>query len=537
VDWRGWAIPLAIVALAATLRLWAIKHDTSNPFYDAAVRSMGLSWHNFFFGALDPSGALAIDKPPVDLWLQVAATKLLGYNRTALALPEALGGIATVALLYAAIARACGRLAGGLSALAFAVLPIAVLTARSDTMDSAMSALLAAALWAAVVALQRRRGRWVLASAALVALAFNVKLLQALIPLPALALMWWAAARPARRAALASATAAVLVAVAMAWAFAASLTPLSARPFPMGSHTGSIYRAMFVYNGIERLTGATHELAPYGFASPAGPLRLLGSAQPHYARLIGLGLLAAVALGILAVALWLRDGRRDLWPLAPASGRDERTVRWLAIALAVWLATAYLLFSFMGHLQPRYLEAMSPAVAATFGMASAYLLARAGARLSPRARVPALAAAAALLLAVPAKTSIKLIEARTSDANPTGSGSQYGAYLRAYRDGARYAVASTNPLAAVGLIAQDGLPVLFLRTVDGVRVSVAQLSRLVREGAVRYAIVVHPCWPIGDRSDVQSAGRHCTPTTAWSMRNSTPVRPGLYRYLPAARLR
>jgi 4-amino-4-deoxy-L-arabinose transferase-like glycosyltransferase len=533
LDWPRWTIPLAIVVLAASLRLWAIGHDVANPYYDAAVRSMGLSWHNFFFGAIDPSGALGIDKPPLDLWLQVASTKLLGYNRTALALPEALGGIAAVALLYAAIARACGRLAGSLAALALAVLPVAVLTARSDTMDSVMATLLIAAAWAAVSAVERRRAGLALLSAALVGLAFNVKLLQALVPLPALALLWWAALRPAdgklisRRARLLGACAAVLVLVAMAWAAIASLTPLSERPFPQGSHTGSIYRAIFVFNGIERLTGKAHELSPYGFASPAGPLRLFSAGQPHYARLIGLGLLVSVVLAALALALWCRDPKRRMWPLAPAPGRDERTVRWLAVALAAWLGTDYLLFSFMGHLQPRYLEALSPAVAAVFGIAGAFLAARVGARLPLRARAPALALALAVVLAAPAEASIDLIEARTSDANPTGSGGQYSAYLRTHRGGARYEVASTNPLAVMGLIVDDGAPVLFLRTVDGVRVSVAQLRRLVRAGAVRYAIVPHPC----------SSGRHCTPTTAWTVRNSTRVLAGLYRYLPPGRLR
>ena len=151
---RSFALLLGIVLVAAVLRLWSIELQALNPFYDAAVRSMGLSWHNFFFGALDPSGKLAIDKPPVDLWLQVS-TKLLGFNRDALALPEALGGIAAVALLYAAVTRACGRVAGGIAALALAVLPIAVLTSRSDTMDSVMSALTIAALWSAIVAVQR----------------------------------------------------------------------------------------------------------------------------------------------------------------------------------------------------------------------------------------------------------------------------------------------------------------------------------------------------------------------------------------------
>jgi 4-amino-4-deoxy-L-arabinose transferase-like glycosyltransferase len=530
VDLRASAVPLTIVALAALLRLWAIQHDAQNPFYDAAVRSMGLSWHNFFFGALDPSGRLAIDKPPIDLWLQVASTKLLGFNRTALALPEALGGIAAVALLYAAVTRACGRLAGGFAALALAVLPIAVLTSRSDTMDSMMSALLIAALWSSIVAVQTRQARWVLLSAALVGVAFDVKLTQALVPLPALALMWWAAARPRRRIALGATAAAVFVTVALAWIFAASLTPLGERPFPMGSHTGSIYRAVFVFNGLERLTGAAREVTPYGFSSPPGFGRMLSSGQPHYASLIGLELVAALVLLIAAGVLWLlarpRTGYRERPPselAAEPATPGQRTVRRLTVTLLVWLATGYLLFSFMGHLQPRYLEAVSPAVAAALGIATAYVLARAAGK--PRLRVALLAVVSFALLAGPAEASFDLVEERTSDANPTGSGDQYSAYLRTHRDGARYETAATNPLAVVGLIAQDGQPVLMLRSIDGVLVSVSELRQLVREGALRYAIIPHPC----------TSGRHCTPTTAWSVRNSRMVRPGLYRYLTLGR--
>jgi hypothetical protein len=132
-----------------------------------------------------------------------------------------------------------------------------------------------------------------------------------------------------------------------------------------------------------------------------------------------------------------------------------------------------------------------------------------------------LAVVSLALLATPAEASIDLVEERSSDANPTGSGSQYSAYLRANRHGAAYEVAAANPLAVVGLIAQDGQPVIVLRSVDGVLVSVSELRRLVHEGRVRFAILPHPC----------SSGRHCTPTTAWSVRHSVEVRPGLYRYL------
>ncbi|HEX3391035.1 MAG TPA: glycosyltransferase family 39 protein [Solirubrobacteraceae bacterium] len=515
VDWRGWAIPLAIVALAAALRLWAIKHDAANPFYDAAVRSMGLSWHNFFFGALDPNGALAIDKPPVDLWLQVVSTKLLGYNRTALALPEALGGIASVALLYAAVARVGGRLAGAIAAIALAVMPIAVLTARSDTMDSVMCALLVGALWAAIEGLRSRHGRWVLLSAALVGVAFNVKLTQALIPLPALAIMWCASAPARRRAVIAAGAAGVFVAIAMAWAFVASLTPLSRRPFPIGSHTGNIYKAIFVFNGVERLTGASHEIAPYATTSHPGFGRLLATAAPDYLKLIGLELTAAIVLLGFSGALWWREHREVHAALLHTTSPRAYAARWTTIALAVWMATGFVLFSFSGHLQPRYLEALAPAVAGSIGLGAAYLL---------RRRRPfassALAVALLALVAVQAKESIGLIEQRTGDANPSGGGYQYGKYLRAHRAGARYEAAATNPLAVVGLIAQDGQPVLILRTIDGEMVSLGKLRRLVAERAVRYVLISSPC----------TSGRHCASTTSWSLRNSVQVHPGLYRY-------
>jgi hypothetical protein len=39
---------LAVVAAGAALRFYAFDRVYDTPYYDAAVRSMGLSWHNFF---------------------------------------------------------------------------------------------------------------------------------------------------------------------------------------------------------------------------------------------------------------------------------------------------------------------------------------------------------------------------------------------------------------------------------------------------------------------------------------------------------
>ena len=76
------------------LRLITLGTVPDNLFYDASVRSMTMSLHNFLYGAFDPSAATAIDKPPIDLWLQVIAVKLFGFNSVALKLPEAIAGTA-----------------------------------------------------------------------------------------------------------------------------------------------------------------------------------------------------------------------------------------------------------------------------------------------------------------------------------------------------------------------------------------------------------------------------------------------------------
>ena len=111
--WRGGWLAAALLTLgAAALRLAHLGAVVSDPFYDGAVRSMTLSWHNFFFGAVEPSGAVAIDKPPVDLWLQVASVKLFGWSSAALKLPQALAGTLAVPLLFAAVKRLFGVRAG-----------------------------------------------------------------------------------------------------------------------------------------------------------------------------------------------------------------------------------------------------------------------------------------------------------------------------------------------------------------------------------------------------------------------------------------
>ena len=557
-----------VVTLGACLRLWAITRAAGNPFYDAAVRSMGSSWHNFFFGALEPGGSVSIDKPPADLWVQVASTRLLGFTTFALHLPEALCGTATVALIFFAVRSVWGSWAGLLAALALAVAPIAVLTSRSDTMDSVMTALLVASLWASIRALQTGRGVWVMLAAGLIGVAFNVKLAEALVPLPAFVVMWAAAARPRLPVLVGAGT--TLVVVGMSWIVIASLTPAAQRPHPIGSGTGSIYRVVFLFNGLDRVSGRGPQLGPTD-PTPSGPLRLV-DAGGNYAQLVGGELVAALALALARlVATMRRSGGA-----ATLTTGSPRVARWTAVGLGLWLAVAVVLFSAVPHLQTRYLEAASPPLAVVLGVCAAALLGRSAERFARRALAGALAVGggyaiglasdwtgrlvaavglaialacllvarrpgaaerpvglrrlgepcglavvvAVALFALPARLSVDLVDRGLSDAANGNDGAVYSAFLRAHRQHAEYEVASSDTLGVVGLISSDGQPVLILDDLKGPLVRLATLERLVARGAVRYVLLDHPC----------VSGVRCPATTRWSVAHAVRIRGYLYRY-------
>ena len=516
----------AVCALAALLRLADFGRVYTTPYYDAAVRSMGLSWHNFLYGALDPSGRVAIDKAPLDLWLQVATTKLLGFSSVSLRLPPAIAGTLSVLLLFDLVRRGFGPWAGLAAGLALAVLPVAVLTSRSDTMDAVMSLLLVLAAWLVVRVPIRRRAWAVVGAGAVAGLAFEVKLFEAAVALPALALLAWLAldGRASRRAGILLLAALAYLAAAAAWPVTASLLP-GPHPWPLGSTDGQIWNSILVYDGLHRFgAGASTATAP-------GPLRLFRAGPPReFGALIGVELAVALLAGALA-ALTAQ--------LAPAMGDDDDARRRRSAVgwgLGVWLVTGLLVASFMARQWPRYLEAFTPAVAGVLGIGLAELgraaarrrlalpalaacaagaaaagliagthvriadprLAGAAARragLDPAAalRVAVLAAAAALVLvllaalsrrrkalaaaavaaiataalAVPLATALDVVRSGAGDSAaagtmPTATLDALRTYLRAHRAGARYELAGASILKETALIVRDAQPVVTL---------------------------------------------------------------------------
>jgi 4-amino-4-deoxy-L-arabinose transferase-like glycosyltransferase len=519
-----WLALSLMLVLATALRMWKIHDVPGNVFYDAAVRSMGTSWHDFFFGALEPSGTVSIDKPPVDLWLQVAATRVLGFGLVGLHLPEALGGVTACGLLFGALRRPFGFAAALLAALALAVLPVSVLTARSDTMDSVLAALEIAALWLSWRALESGRMRWSVLSAAVMGLAFNVKLGEMVIALPALALLWLWAAAPGTRVRVVLATAGTFLAVALSWTAIASLMPISRRPFPIGSANGSIWHVTLVYNGLDRLSshGATGAVE-----GGAGPLRLLSAGPMQYWTLIGIALLATSLVGLSALGALLARGREDgRMGLRSPPGR-------FAVGIMVWFLIGLIAFNAMERLQVRYLEAFAPAVCAVFGLSLGTLWRGSvnrrvssgdpGSRGVLIVRIVLVCAGLGLLTASLNKDSYLIHRARTDSLLTDFSTPALSRYLRTHRDGTHYEVASANINDIVGLVARDGLPVLVLNSVDGSLTRTKSLQTQVAQRRVRfYFVASHPC----------HGGRHCPGNQIWAYAHSTPVpgQPGLRRF-------
>jgi len=373
----GWARPalLAVTALAVVGYAWAIGSINLEPFYGAAARSMSESWHNFLFGAVDPWATVSVDKLPGALWFQALSLRLFGFHLWAIVLPQVIEGALTVLVLFRAVRRVAGPFAGLVAALVLAVSPITVLLNRGNISDSLLILLLVLSADATTRAIAEGRPRSLLLAGAWVGLAFQAKMLQAWLILPALFLAYLVAAPASallRRVGHVVLCSLVVAVVSLSWMTAVSAVPTHDRPYVDGSCQDSLYSQVFVYNGLDRF-GAT-EVHQRGCSRPSRFLVEAGK--------IG----AASGLGTASVpAGWARllrgvFGRDDGWVLVPAvvaaagllvlTRRRPRTdaLRAATLLWTGWLVLTWAFFSSGRYLNSYYLAALIPALAALCGL-------------------------------------------------------------------------------------------------------------------------------------------------------------------------
>ena len=232
--------------------------DLVETFYAGAAHSMSQSWGNFFFGAFDPWGTVSVDKLPGALWIQALSLRLFGFHLWAMVLPQVVEGTLTVLVLYRAVRRVAGAGAGLIAATALAVTPVTVLLNRGNISDSLLVLFLVLAADATTDAYMTGRLRPLVLAGVYVGLAFQAKMLQAWIVLPALYIAYLMAAPAlsvARRYGHVAISALVAVAVSLSWMCVVTLVPAHDRPYVDGSCNNSVFSQVFLYNGADRLTG------------------------------------------------------------------------------------------------------------------------------------------------------------------------------------------------------------------------------------------------------------------------------------------
>ena len=359
-----------LMALAGTLNLWALsRNGWANDFYSAAVRSMSSSWHDFLFASMDRAGVMTVNKPPLALWVQSLSVRVFGYHPLSILVPQALIGMATVALVYDLVRRRFGKLGGFVAGLTLALTPITVAISRHNNPDALLILCCVAALWCAVRAMDseptRRRTRWLVAAGVFVGLGFETKMLVALVVVPGIVLAWlWLA--PSARGRLHAlrqllAPGAAMLIVGGAWPLLVELTPAADRPWVSGTSNNTILSLIFEYNGLGRVDGQAGGPGGTGggnvFGGSTGPLRLLNSALGGQGGwLLGFALVSGLA--ILVSSRLRRTDARSGW----------------LIAVGGAFATTAVLFSFAsGIFHPYYVSLLAPFIAALVGAGAAWL--------------------------------------------------------------------------------------------------------------------------------------------------------------------
>ncbi|QWF77447.1 glycosyltransferase family 39 protein [Amycolatopsis sp. CA-230715] len=361
-----WVAPALCGLLLATavLYLWDLgASGWANAFYSATSQAASQSWKAWLFGSTDAANSITVDKAPGALWVTGLSTRLFGVSSWSILAPQALMGVGSVWLLFAAVRRTSGPAAGILAGAVLACTPAAALMFRFNNPDALLVLLLVAAAYCVVRALEKASPRWLAFAGIAIGFGFLAKMLQAFLVLPAFAAAYLIAAPVSFGKRLGHlAVAAAAVAVSAGWYLAlVAVWPAADRPFIGGSQTNSLWELAFGYNGFGRITG--DEVGSVG----GGASR--GWGATGWSRLFGAEMAGGIAWLLPAAVLFVVAG---LWftRRSPRTG----TARAALVLWGGWLAVTAAVFSYMGGIiHPYYTVALAPAIAAPVGIGAVAL--------------------------------------------------------------------------------------------------------------------------------------------------------------------
>lgn len=358
-----WSLPalLAILVLAGVLYAWNLSGSSLNSFYSAAVYSGTQSWKAWFFGSLDAGNFITVDKPPFALMVMGLSCRVLGFGTWQMMAPEIAAALGTIWILHSSVKRAFGHAAAAIAALVLALTPITVAINRDNNPDTILVLLMVGGAALALRAVRTDRLLPLIGSAVLFGLAFNTKMLQGYIALPAVFAVYVYASKPGwRKKAVNLALAAVALAVASFWwAAAVSLVPADDRPYIGGSTDGSAWDLIMGYNGLGRVLGGEGNGGGGGGGGGGGTFAGTAGIGRMFNDVLGgqISWLIPFAFLALAAGLVLR-------------GRAPRTdpTRAALVLWGGWLVLHYLTFALAeGTMHPYYTTALAPGIAALTG--------------------------------------------------------------------------------------------------------------------------------------------------------------------------
>ncbi|NEM91247.1 glycosyltransferase family 39 protein [Galbitalea soli] len=348
---------------------------------------MSLSDRALLFGTFDPTATITLDKLSGFLVPQALAVRAFGFSQWALALPQVVEGLVTVAVVFAIARRWRGPRTGLFAAAAFATTPLLASVFGHVMEDALVTMCLACAVLAWQRAVASARILPLVVSGSWVAIGFQAKMLQAWFVMPALVvgLLLVPSLGRAARWGRAGVLVAVSVVGSVAWMTVLQLLPPSGRPYIDGSTSNNIFATVFGYNGVNRFVPHLVPGAVADFvstvttvgASGSSPLKLL---LPQVTTQVG-WLYPLAGAGVLAIALTIR----------------RRADRALGVAMVLWLATAALVISASTVPHAAYYAALSVPLSllAAVGCSAAVRACRSGAPGLARLALPALVGAQA----------------------------------------------------------------------------------------------------------------------------------------------
>ncbi|WP_329337257.1 glycosyltransferase family 39 protein [Streptomyces sp. NBC_00663] len=373
--WRGrpedprWARPAFWGLLLATAVLYFYNLSSSgyaNSFYSAAVQAGSQSWKAFFFGSLDASNAITVDKPPASLWPMALSVRIFGLSSWAILMPEVLMGIGSVAVVHASVRRRFSPAAGLIAGASLALTPVAALMFRFNNPDAMLALLMAVACYFVVRAVEDGRTKWLVWAGVAIGFAFLAKTLQAFLILPPLAIVYAVCAPVSlkkRAGQLAAATGALILSGGW-WVAIVELWPASSRPYIGGSQNNSFLELTFGYNGLGRLNGEETGSVGGGGGNSGGQWGETGWDRMFNSEIGGqISWLLPAALILLAAGLW--------------ATRKARRTSVTRASFLVWggsLVITMVVFSYMaGIFHQYYTVALAPYMAAVIGMGAGLL--------------------------------------------------------------------------------------------------------------------------------------------------------------------